>query len=155
SSTFGTSKGTAPSLWAVSSTWSAGTNRNSASESTNFLMSQGQATRSTFTRSLVTHFMGFLHSSMILLGLCRLRLCVKSGPHPLRQFLSRPLAPEVGEIERRLLADHVVMQGDNMDVCLAQRSQHRLDLLGGHDEVAVHGGVLVRTRERCPGGQAH
>src|SRR5260370_12439013 len=37
-------------------TWSVGTNRNSASLSTNFLISQGQATRSTLTCSLVIHF---------------------------------------------------------------------------------------------------
>src|SRR6185295_15074712 len=38
-------------------TWSAGTNRNSASLSTNFLISHGQATRSTLTFSRVIHFM--------------------------------------------------------------------------------------------------
>src|SRR5262249_41080441 len=37
-----------------------GTNRNEACGSTNFRMSQGQATRSTFTFSRVTHFMMFL-----------------------------------------------------------------------------------------------
>src|SRR5689334_2123708 len=46
----------APSRSATSFTWSAGTNRNSASLSTNFLMSQGQATRSTLTCSRVIHF---------------------------------------------------------------------------------------------------
>src|SRR5258707_13437204 len=38
-------------------TFSAGTNTNSASLSTNFLISQGQATRSTLTFSRVIHFM--------------------------------------------------------------------------------------------------
>src|SRR5713101_3766348 len=47
----------APSRAAISMTWSVGTNRNSASLSTNILMSQGQATRSTLTRSRVIHFM--------------------------------------------------------------------------------------------------
>src|SRR5947208_4296269 len=47
----------APSRSAVSITWSAGTNRNSACGSTNFLMSQGHATRSTLTFSRVIHFM--------------------------------------------------------------------------------------------------
>src|SRR6266849_1391878 len=46
----------APSRSATSSTWPVGTNRNSASLSTNFLISQGQATRSTLTCSLVIHF---------------------------------------------------------------------------------------------------
>src|SRR6266571_2759518 len=46
----------APSRSATSITWSVGTNRNSASLSTNFLISQGQATRSTLTCSRVIHF---------------------------------------------------------------------------------------------------
>ena len=49
----------------------------------------------------------------------------------------------MGEVEGRLLADHVVVQGDDVDARLAQRPQHRLDLVGGHDEVAVHRGELV------------
>src|SRR3989442_100331 len=47
----------APSRSATSVTWSLGTNKNSASGSTNFLMSQGQDTRSTLTCSRVIHFM--------------------------------------------------------------------------------------------------
>src|SRR5438270_11725414 len=46
----------APSRVAIPMTWSVGTNRNSASLSTNFLISQGQATRSTLTCSRVIHF---------------------------------------------------------------------------------------------------
>src|SRR6266849_3175888 len=46
----------APSRSATSITWSVGTNRNAASLSTNFLISQGQATRSTLTCSRVIHF---------------------------------------------------------------------------------------------------
>src|SRR6266566_7481859 len=49
----------APSRSATSSTWSVGTKRNSASLSTNFLMSQGQATRSTLTCSRVIHFIAW------------------------------------------------------------------------------------------------
>src|SRR6266571_3004981 len=54
----------APSWEATSITWSVGTNRNSASLSTNFLMSQGQATRSTLTRSRVIHFIGMFSFSL-------------------------------------------------------------------------------------------
>src|SRR6266852_7863965 len=43
-------------------TWSVGTNRNSASLSTNFLISQGQATRSTLTCSRVIHFLACFSS---------------------------------------------------------------------------------------------
>src|SRR6266699_4730579 len=49
----------APSRSATSATCSVGTNRNSASLSTNFLMSQGQATRSTLTCSRVIHFIAW------------------------------------------------------------------------------------------------
>src|SRR6266567_4851821 len=49
----------APSRSATSITWSLGTNRNSASLTTNFLISQGQATRSTLTCSRVIHFMAW------------------------------------------------------------------------------------------------
>src|SRR5205809_558573 len=37
-----------------------------------------------------------------------------------------------------LLADHVVVQGDNVDTDLAQCPQHGLHLGGGHDEIAIH-----------------
>src|SRR4051812_23457472 len=47
----------APRRLASSITLSAGTNKNSACLSTNLLMSHGQATRSTLTRSRVIHFM--------------------------------------------------------------------------------------------------
>src|SRR5262249_60729346 len=55
---------------ATASTWSAGTNKNCASGSTNFLISQGQATRSTFTRSRVIHFIvvSFHHLRGIWIG---------------------------------------------------------------------------------------
>src|ERR1700730_7197504 len=43
-------------------TLSAGTKTNSASLSTNFLISHGQATRSTLTRSRVIHFIDYLQS---------------------------------------------------------------------------------------------
>src|SRR6266436_9421371 len=50
------SNGVAPISTARDATWLAGTNRNSASGSTNFLMSHGHATLSTFTFSRVIHF---------------------------------------------------------------------------------------------------
>src|SRR5215472_911299 len=50
----------ASSRFASAITLSAGAKTNSASLSTNFLMSQGQATRSTLTCSRVIHFMGLL-----------------------------------------------------------------------------------------------
>src|SRR5215216_2632142 len=50
----------APWRSATAVTWSAGTYRNSASGSTNRLMSHGHAIRSTFGRSRVTHFISSL-----------------------------------------------------------------------------------------------
>src|SRR5437764_9103911 len=51
----------APRRFASAITLSAATKTNSASLSTNFLISHGQATRSTLTRSRVIHFIGYLH----------------------------------------------------------------------------------------------
>src|SRR6266851_4410937 len=58
----------APSRSATSITWSLWTNRNSASLSTNFLMSQGQATRSTLTCSRVIHFIEIFSFSLLRQG---------------------------------------------------------------------------------------
>src|SRR5437667_12615494 len=55
--TEGASKGVAPCRFDSSSSSFSSTNRNSASEATNRLISQGQATRSTFTSLRVIHFM--------------------------------------------------------------------------------------------------
>src|SRR6185503_19207611 len=66
SSTPGMSNGIAPSRSAISATLSAATNRNSASGSTNFLISQGHATRSTFTCSRVIHFIAYLLAGSLL-----------------------------------------------------------------------------------------
>src|SRR5262249_25063428 len=71
------------------------------------------------------------------------------------ELAGRTLAPEVGEVKGRLLANHVVMQGDDVDVRLAQGAKNRLDLLGGHDEIAINDGVFIAAGEGCPGGQAH
>src|SRR5881396_7232 len=56
-SIFGASKGIAPSWFAFSTRSLSSTNKNSAWGSTNRLISQGQATRSTFTSLRVIHFM--------------------------------------------------------------------------------------------------
>src|SRR5262245_21150916 len=58
------SNGIAPSSCALASTWFAGAKMNSACGSMNFLMSHGQATRSTFTRSRVIHFIVFVSSAV-------------------------------------------------------------------------------------------
>src|SRR5437899_5397945 len=68
-----------------------------------------------------------------------LTLGVLGRLHAPGQVRGRPLAPEVREEECRLLADHVIVQGDDVDAGLAKRPQDRLHFGGGHDEVAVHG----------------
>lgn len=67
-----------------------------------------------------------------------LRLCVQCSLDAFRQFLGRPFAPEVREIELRLLADHVVVQSDDVDAVVAEGAQDRLYLLDSHDEIPVH-----------------
>src|SRR5260370_25439493 len=62
-------------------TWSVGTKRNAASLSTNFLISQGQATRSTLTCSRVIHFM-----SQVLLLLAGKRRSNTKETHKVRSF---------------------------------------------------------------------
>src|SRR5882724_1039458 len=59
----------ASSRLASTITLSAGTKMNSGFLSTNLLMSQGQATRSTFTRSRVIHFILILLEEFILSGI--------------------------------------------------------------------------------------
>src|SRR5690242_3713018 len=68
-------------------------------------------------------------------------LDVQGRPEPPGELAGRALAPEVGEVEGRLLADHVVVQGNDVDARLAQGAEDRLDFLGRHDEVAIDDGV--------------
>src|SRR2546426_4411087 len=81
SSAPGLSYGIAPCSFATSRTFSRGTNKKSALESTNFVMSHGHAIRSTFAFSRVTHFMEAL-----------LDLNVQSGRTSMYIFTSSPRA---------------------------------------------------------------
>src|SRR5262249_1921826 len=71
------------------------------------------------------------------------------------QLLGLALAPEVREVEGGLLADHVVVQRDDVDVRLAQRPQHWLHFLCRHDEVPINGCQVVAAGESRPGRQPH
>src|SRR5690348_15608063 len=71
------------------------------------------------------------------------------------QLARRAFAPEVREVERWLLADHVVVQGDDVDAALAQCPQPWLHFGGGHDEVTVYSGQLIAAREGRPRRQSH
>src|SRR6266851_3886989 len=84
----------APSRSATSITWSVGTNRNSASLSTNFLISQGQATRSTLTCSRVIHFIACFSSfcvACLLLARLASELCIQSLADEPPPFQSDPV----------------------------------------------------------------
>jgi len=86
-------------------------------------------------------------------------LRIQSGTDASCQLVGWSLGPEMRENKRRLLADHVVVQGYHMDSCLAQGPQHPLDLRSGHDEIAVYAGSslpenaaqVVRPIERDEG----
>src|SRR2546425_3259296 len=81
SSAPGLSYAIAPCSFATSRTFSRGTNKKSAFESTNFVMSHGHAIRSTFAFSRVTHFMEALPD-----------LNVQSGRTSMYIFTSSPRA---------------------------------------------------------------
>src|SRR5258708_13834067 len=98
-------------------TGSAGTNRNCASWSTNFLISHGHATRSTWTFALVTHFM--MESSVSLRRVDR-------GAQPLDALRERTIRPEANEVHLRGLAVHVRIQRGRGGAARAQRTPQGL-----------------------------
>src|SRR4051812_4384757 len=112
-------------------------------------ISQGQAMRSTFASSRVTHFI--IAPSMCLRRPGRSCLSVECRADALRELLRRALSPEVREVEGRLLADHVIVEGDDVNPGFPESPEDRLHLGAGHDEVTVHGGELAPARERGPG----
>ena len=67
-----------------------------------------------------------------------------------RQLLGRAHAPVVEKQDTRLLAGHVLMDGDDQDAGLAKSLEHRLELRLDHGEVAVHDRLVVRAGERRP-----
>src|SRR5262249_42346145 len=100
----------------------------------NLRISHGQATRSTFTRSLVTPFIWVPPSCPQRPG----RPGPTSGPSPTPR--SAP-SPEVDEAEGRLLADHVVVQGDDeqlLDLALRRGQCGRRTLGQRHADLEEH-----------------
>src|SRR5690242_17628254 len=73
----------------------------------------------------------------------------------LAELGDRAATPVVEEEDPRLLADHVVVNRDDMDLARAERLQDGLELVLGDREVAIHDGVVVRARERSPRVHAH
>src|SRR4051812_37081104 len=64
-------------------------------------------------------------------------------------------APIVEEHDARLLAGHVLVDGDHVDLGAAQRLENALQLTLEHGEVAVDHRLLVAAGERRPGVHAH
>src|SRR5205814_5571549 len=58
------------------------------------------------------------------------------------------------EKSRRLMC-HVLMDGNDVDGFVAQRLEHRLQLVFEHGEVASDDCIAVRSREGGPGVQPH
>src|SRR5919198_300524 len=71
------------------------------------------------------------------------RRAVERGTEPARELLRRTRSPVVEEEDAWLLPGHVLMDGDDIDVRLAERLQHGLELVLEHREIAVHDGVVV------------
>ena len=57
-----------------------------------------------------------------------LALCVEGGTEAAGELGGGALAPEVGEVVRGLLADHVIVERNNVDACVTERpySQERV-----------------------------
>src|SRR6516225_4744327 len=89
------------------------------------------------------------------MALLRSLLGVKRGLDCVAQVAGLSFAPEMSEVEGRLLANHVIVKGHDLDAALAQSPQHRLHFLGGHDEVTIYCGELVVPGKRSPGRQDH
>ena len=74
---------------------------------------------------------------------------------PLCQYLRIAVTPVVQEIIGRRLANHVIMQGNNMDTGVAQSVHNRLNLTSSHGEIPIDDRMILIARECCPGRQSH
>src|SRR5437016_4924250 len=98
-------------------------------------MSQGQAMRSTLAFSRVTHFITPPSPRWFAY---RVSAWASSADlKPLVSSWAGPLAPGAVEVERRLLANHMVVERNDGEPGLAERPEDGLDLASGHDEVPV------------------
>src|SRR4051812_10369817 len=71
------------------------------------------------------------------------------------ELVCRALTPEVREVEGRLLADHVIVEGDDVNPRLPESPEHGLHLGTGHDEVTIHRRKLAPSGKRGPGRKPH
>jgi hypothetical protein len=81
---------------------------------------------------------------------------VERGPQSCRQFCQFIVCPEVHEEQARLVIEHVIVQGRNLDAIVAQNTQHRIDFIGGQDEIPGDRGLAAARRlEVDRFGRAH
>src|SRR6266446_1298706 len=158
------SNGVAPISTARDATWLAGTNRNSASGSTNFLMSHGHATLSTFTFSRVIHFItSFLQLLIqppkalrsleflvlqigVVYHLGHLQHRLVCNCEPLHQRLECAIISMVREFHVR----HVERQRFWMPRSLSPKNKLRLRINEPPDQPCRSGAVNPRSRTRQP-----
>src|SRR5438093_3401929 len=84
-----------------------------------------------------------------------LLLRIQGGSDSPRELLGRALSPEVQKHDARLLVRHVVVDRDDVDVRVAQRLEHVLELVLEHREVAIDHRGFLAPREGRPGVHAH
>lgn len=77
-------------------------------------------------------------------------LRVQDGFEAAGEFRDRSGSPEVREVEGGIVADHVIVQSDDVYVVIAHDAEHGLDFFGGHDEVTVHRREVVSALEGRP-----
>src|SRR5271166_5007073 len=109
----------APRRFASSITLSGGAKTNSASLSTNFLISHGQATRSTLTRSRVIHFIGYPPS----VAACFWAPLNSLSPSARGYMRGRP-SPRSGDFRRRVAVSTL----DRIDLKPLPRAKVRVDI---------------------------
>ncbi len=78
-----------------------------------------------------------------------LLLSVQRTAQAFRQVDGFAFTPKMCEQNLRLVADHIVVQRDDVDVCFAQCAQHRLHFLWRHGKVAIYGSLLIAAG-KCP-----
>src|ERR671933_905694 len=76
---------------------------------------------------------------------------VEGGAKPLGELLRIVVRPEMHEEEARLLAEHVVVQGRDLDAVLAKRAEHRVHLVGREHEIARDGRLAAPGRLEIDG----
>src|SRR5260370_1426893 len=76
---------------------------------------------------------------------------IERGAQALGQLMRIVVGPEVQEEHSRLFAEHVAVQGGDLDAAGLQGVNHRIDLLGLQHEIAGDGGGVEPRRLEVDG----